>query len=296
LTIDVAGHAVFLPALALAGLGVGFVAGMFGIGGGFILTPLLTIGFGIPAPIAVGSSLCQKIGTSAGSLVKYRQYRYGEPRMDWIMMGGSLVGTYAGTAALRALDRKGMIVVFGHSIALVNVIIELVYVAMLVATVIATARTIGMATRDQTIPGPLARVRLPPHVRLPAVGLHVSVPIAVYVGFVTGALSGLLGISGGVALLPVLIYGYGLSMRDAAGTGLIMLLVTVIAGTAEQAWHNQVDLRVALGVLAGSAVGAQLGARATHVWSGRSLRLALCALLSVVAAAILAHLTISVLE
>ena len=284
---------MFLPALALAGLGVGFVAGMFGIGGGFILTPLLTIGFGIPAPIAVGSSLCQKIGTSAGSLMKYRQYRYGEPRMDWVMMGGSLAGTYAGTAALRALDRKGTIVVFGHSVALVNVIIELTYVAMLAATVIATARTIGTAKRDRTIPGPLARLRLPPHIRLPAVGLQVSVPIAVYVGFVTGALSGLLGISGGVALLPVLIYGYGLSMRDAAGTGLIMLLVTVIAGTAEQAWHNQVDLRVALGVLAGSAVGAQLGARATHVWSGRSLRLALCALLSTVAAAILAHLVLS---
>ena len=290
MTIDVAGHAVFLPALALAGLGVGFVAGMFGIGGGFILTPLLTIGFGIPAPIAVGSSLCQKIGTSAGSLLKYRQYRYGEPRIDWIMMGGSLVGTYAGTAALRALDRKG--VVFGH-VPLVNFTIELVYVAMLVATVVATARTIGTSKRDRTVPGPLARIRFPPQIRLPAVGLQVSVPIAVYVGFVTGALSGLLGISGGVALLPVLIYGYGLSMRDAAGTGLIMLLVTVIAGTAEQAWHNQVDLRVALGVLAGSAVGAQLGARATHVWSGRSLRLALCALLSTVAAAILAHLILS---
>src|SRR5262249_49577986 len=134
LTIDVAGHAVFLPALALAALGVGFVAGMFGIGGGFILTPLLTIAFGIPAPIAVGSSLCQKIGTSAGSLMKYRQYRYGEPRMDWIMMGGSLMGAHAGTAALRALDRRGLVMLFGHKVALVNLAIELVYVAMLIAT------------------------------------------------------------------------------------------------------------------------------------------------------------------
>src|SRR5215467_1444413 len=94
------GHAVSLPALALAGLFIGYFAGMFGVGGGFLLTPLLMYGFGVPAPMAVGSALCQKCGTSIASFLKYRQLKRGEPRIDLVMIGGSLVGVDAGTRLL----------------------------------------------------------------------------------------------------------------------------------------------------------------------------------------------------
>jgi uncharacterized membrane protein YfcA len=302
LTIDVAGHAVFLPALALAGLGVGFVAGMFGIGGGFILTPLLTVGFGIPAPVAVGSALCQKIGTSIGSFAKYRQLRYGEPRVDWIMMGGSLIGVQAGTAALRALDRMGNLRAGSGALPAVNVAIEGLYALLLVTTAIVTLRSLlgrgiapGRAAGDHTTAGPLARLRLAPHTRLPRVGMFISVPIMAYLGFLTGALSGLLGIGGGVALLPILVYGYGFSLRDAAGTGILVMFATVVAGTAAQAWYGQIDLRVAMGILFGSSIGAQLGARTTHRLSNRALRVAFCMLIAGAAIAIIAHLGVRLL-
>lgn len=90
------GHAVSLPLLAGVGLFIGYVGGMFGVGGGFLLTPLLMYGFGVPAPVAVGSALCQKCGTSIASFLKYRHLERGEPRIDLVMLGGSVVGWMLG--------------------------------------------------------------------------------------------------------------------------------------------------------------------------------------------------------
>ena len=98
--IDVSGVIVSLPALVAVGLAIGFVAGMFGVGGGFILTPLLALSFKLPMPIAVGSALCQKIGTSIGSFLKHRQYQHGELRVDFVMVGASVFGVDAGTRLL----------------------------------------------------------------------------------------------------------------------------------------------------------------------------------------------------
>ncbi len=81
------GHAVSLPALMLVGLAVGYIAGMFGLGGGFLLTPTLMYVFGVPAPMAVGSALCQTCGTSLASFLKYRKLKRGEPRIDIVMLG-----------------------------------------------------------------------------------------------------------------------------------------------------------------------------------------------------------------
>ena len=100
-----------------------------------------------------------------------------------------------------------------------------------------------------------------------------------YIGFVTGMLSGLLGIGGGVALLPVLVYGYGFSIKDAAGTGILLLFATVLVGTLEHALRGNVDLRVALAILAGSSIGSQLGARATARFSNQVLRVSFAILL-----------------
>src|SRR6187402_3689131 len=97
------GHGVSLPALAGLGVVVGFVAGMFGVGGGFLLTLLLMYAFGVPAPISVGSALCQKCGTSIASFLKYRKLGRGEPRIDLVMLGGTLMGVDAGTRLLAAL-------------------------------------------------------------------------------------------------------------------------------------------------------------------------------------------------
>jgi uncharacterized membrane protein YfcA len=283
-TVDVAGAQVNLPSLAGLGLLIGFIAGMFGIGGGFLLTPLLHIVFRIPMPIAVGSALCQKIGTSIGSFLKHRHYRHGEPRVDWYMLGGSLIGVDAGARTLEYLANSGNVVVHGRSLPIVTLTLDGIYALLLVGS---AGATLVAAYRERTgVPGaipataPLLRVRIPPYAPLPNIGVEqVSVVVMAYIGFATGLLSGLLGIGGGVALLPVLIYGYGFSIKDAAGSGILLLFVTVLLGTVEHAWRGNVDLRVAMAILAGSSVGAQLGARATARLSNNALRLCFATLL-----------------
>ncbi len=280
------------PALALVGLGIGFVAGMFGVGGGFILTPLLHLAFKIPMPIAVGSALCQKIGTSIGSFLKHRQYRHGELRVDFVMVGASLFGVDAGTRTLALLADAGTFVNrHGHPVPIVTLTLELVYAAMLLFAASMTLNAVRKAAHAgaaagahdgrATVPSaPLTRLRLPPYIALPSVGIpRVSVIVMAYLGFVTGLLSGLLGIGGGVALLPVLIYGYGFSIKDAAGTGILLLFATVIVGTFEHALRGNVDLRVALAILAGSSIGSQLGARTTARVSNQALRVSFALLL-----------------
>ncbi len=277
LTID--HHIIPILPVILVGMFVGYIAGMFGVGGGFVLTPVLNIVFGVPIQIAIGSALCQKVGTSIASFLKYRHYKRGEPRFDWVMMAGSVLGVDAGTRLLRYVVTMGNLGI-GKKPAIGLVAIEIVYALMLSLTAWFTIREAIRAMRrdtprgDATIPGPLAKIRIPPYIDLPNVQLkQVSVPVMVYVGFILGVLSGLLGIGGGVAFMPVLLYGYGLSVRNAAGTGILLLFVTVVTGTIVQAHEGFVSLPLAMTILIGSSIGSQLGALTTHHLQNRVLRL-----------------------
>ena len=285
------GHEVFLPALVLFGLFVGFVAGMFGMGGGFLLTPTLMYVFGVPAPIAVGSALCQTCGTSLASFLKYRHLKRGEPRIDLVMIGGSLIGVDAGTRLLTHLSGLGAWRIHGgHPVPAVQVVLDLLFLLLLSATALFIFQDVRRtwsqsgARGDTTIPGPLVtRIRIPPYIDLPNVQLtQVSVPMMCYLGFVLGLVSGMMGIGGGVLFMPVLLYGFGLSARNAAGTGILLLLCTVLVGTFEQALHGYVSLKLAMAILIGSSVGTQLGALTTHYLPNRCLRLILMLLILVV--------------
>jgi uncharacterized membrane protein YfcA len=276
------GHAVSLPALAFVGLFIGYVAGMFGVGGGFLLTPMLMYVFGVPAPIAVGSALSQKCGTSIASFLKYRHLKRGEPRIDLVMLGGSLLGVDAGTRLLAYLTGLGRWQLgYGRPVPAVQVVLDILFFILLSAIAYYTFRDAWEASKrtvprgDRTIPGSLVlRVRIPPYIALPNVQLsQVSVPMMSYLGFGLGVASGLMGIGGGVLFMPVLLYGFGMSVRNAAGTGVLLLFVTVAAGTVEQALRGYVSLKLAMAILIGSSVGSQLGALTTHYLPNRILRL-----------------------
>lgn len=237
--------------------------------------------FGVPAPIAVGSALCQKCGTSIASFLKYRHLQRGEPRIDAVMLGGSVLGVDAGTRLLAYLDRVGEWQIGnGPPVPAINVVLDVLFIVLLSGTAAYTAIDAwrsyrsGIRRGDRTIPGPLSRVHLPPYIDLPNVQLQrVSVPVLAYLGFMLGAASGLMGIGGGVLFMPILLYGYGLSLRNAAGTGVLLLFVTVAIGTLEQAFHGYVSLKLAMAILIGSSIGSQLGAWTTHVLPNRLLRL-----------------------
>jgi uncharacterized protein len=261
------GQEVPLLAVALLGAVVGYVAGMFGIGGGFLLTPLLVALFGVPLPIAVGTGLCQMIGTSLVAFLRHREARQGEPRIDLLLLPGSLLGVGLGARALAYLGEAGSLEALGHAVPWVNVVVEGFYVVMLAFV----AWNYWRHGRDRgerpgiTPEGPLARLRLGPGVALPAAGIASVSPIVLaYVGLALGFLSGLLGIGGGVALNPVLLYGYGLPLRQAVGTGVLVLLCTAVVGTITHARAGHVHLVLAAVMLVGATFTAQLGALASR--------------------------------
>ena len=267
--LDIAGHSVSILQLIALGIGVGYFAGMFGIGGGFMLTPALHLIYGIPFPIAVGSGLCQMIGTAASAYRKHRSIGNGDPKFGLLILGSSVIGVDAGTRLLVGLNQMGSLLFYGRSVPAAKFVLEVLFALLLVIIALQFV-WINLRRRLPGPPGPLnqarlqaplARLRLPPYVDLPDTGLRrVSLPVIVYVGFCVGVLSGLMGLGGGVVLIPVLVYGLGFSIHTAAGTGLLPLLVTASVGTVKQAFHGHVHLGLVAALMLGSTFGAQLGA------------------------------------
>jgi uncharacterized membrane protein YfcA len=258
------------------GLVVGFIAGLFGVGGGFLLTPLLNVVFGVPVPVAVGTGLALMVGTSLPALLRHRALRQGELRFDVLMLPGSLLGVDAGARCLH-----------GHQLPLASGVIQGGYIVVLAAVALVFWRSGGAADRGAPRTAPMARWSFPPRVDLPAVNLRdvAALPIA-YLGLVLGFLSGLLGIGGGVALMPIIVFGYGFPLRHAAGTGILVLTATVALGTFLHALHGDVHLGLVAALLVGASLTAQLGALATRRLSPRTLRRSFALLLLAAAAAV----------
>jgi uncharacterized membrane protein YfcA len=289
LTLSVDGRSVSTIALLVLGVVVGYLAGMFGVGGGFLLTPLLTVVLGVPLPIAIGSGLCQVVGTAVTAYLRHRRIGQGEVRFDLLALAGSLLGVDAGARALAALSDAGGVMLRGHNVSWVSLAVEGLYIVLLVAVAAMFWRQGEIRTdvHGEHAEGPLARIHFGPRIRLPMVNQHTSVLLAAYIGFGLGFLSGLLGIGGGVALMPVLIYGYGFPIRQAAGTGIVLLAATASVGTFVHALRGHVHLGLASLLLIGSTVSAQFGALATHRWPAHRLRrtFALVVMLTVAAVA-----------
>lgn len=278
--LNIAGQPVSILDLMALGLGVGYIAGMYGVGGGFMLTPMLNVMFGIPFPIAVGSGLCQMIGTAVSAYRKHRRLGNGEPKFDLLMLGGSIIGVDAGTHLLVYLNHLAALRLWGHTLPAAKFILEILYVVLLLTVALqfisrnlqAGRKKAGTPDSGSGTGASLARLRLPPYVDLPNAGLRrVSLPMIAYVGFGMGVLSGLMGIGGGVALMPVLIYGLGFSVHMAAGTGILALVVTASTGTAAHAMHGNIHLGLVVALMFGSTIGAQLGALTAHRLSAARL-------------------------
>lgn len=261
--------------LAAMGLVVGVIAGMFGVGGGFLLTPLLSLAFRVPLPVAVGTGLCQMIGVAVSALIRHQRLRQGEVKIDWMMLAGSLLGVGLGVQTVDTLSALGQTAPFGHPVSWARVGLSSGYVLLLGGVAAWMRRDLNRPGIPAALPapaGPLTRLYLPPMTRLPRSGHRVSAPLMAYIGLFMGFLSGLLGIGGGVALMPILMYGIGMHTRMAAGTGILVLLASSLAGTAAHARAGHVDLGVAVCLLVGSTVGTQIGATLTARLNGQRLR------------------------
>lgn len=272
------GVTVGLPQLTFAGLLIGIVAGMFGVGGGFMLIPTLIYFFGIPVPIAVGSATCQQTGFALATFLRYRKLKRGEPKIDIIMLGGSVIGVDAGARLLTMLERLGEINLVGYQVPAARAILDVLFFFVLILVSVTTFLDVWNSKKksesDTVTPGLLAKIRIPPYCDLPGVGLkQISIPVLAYVGLMLGIAAGLMGIGGGIMFLPVMVYGYGIPLRKTLGSGILMLFVSVIIGTVVHTLQGRVNLILSMVILIGSSVGSQIGAIVAYRLSNNRLRI-----------------------
>lgn len=264
---------IWWPGVVLLGLAVGLAAGMFGVGGGFLLVPLLNVLFGIPLPVAAGTGLCQMIGTSVAAFVRHRRLRQGEEKAAALMLAGSLLGVQGGAVLQAHLQRLGDVILGGREVPAAQYWLSLAYMLLLTLIGIGMLRDARSRPASRPLPaGPLTRLPLPPYTRLPVSDRRVSIPAMAYLGLVPGFLSGLLGVGGGVVLTPLLLYGVGMRMRVAAASGALLLFATSVAGTIAHVQLGHVHLGLAMVLLAGSTIAAPLGATLTARLPGHHLR------------------------
>src|SRR5262245_47409374 len=157
--MDVAGQHVSIFAIAALGVGVGVVAGLFGLGGGFILTPLLSVVLKVPLPIAVGSGLCQMVGTATVAFLRHRKLKQGEPRFDLVMLGGSLMGVTGGAHVVKLLETAGEIEMGTRHVPVVSLVLYPAYLIFLLGSAATLMRrSSGVEALAYVRRGPLARI------------------------------------------------------------------------------------------------------------------------------------------
>ncbi|MEW4468117.1 sulfite exporter TauE/SafE family protein [Parasphingorhabdus sp. JC815] len=265
----------------LGGL-VGILSGMFGVGGGFLTTPLL-IFYGIPPTVAAASASTQVTGSSISGVAAHMRRKGVDFRMGGVMVVGGLLGTFIGTALFQILQRWGQI----------DTVISVLYVLMLggIGSLMAKEAWASVKAMRSGKPLPARKRRhhplvanLPMPWRFYRSGLYIS-PIAPFVlGLLTGIMTMLLGVGGGFIMVPAMLYLLGMGAQVVVGTSLFQILFVTIASTMMHSMTTRaVDIVLAGLLLIGSVTGAQLGAKFAQRMKPEYLRLALAVMVLLVA-------------
>ncbi len=291
LYLPIAEMSVNALVIILLGGGVGFLSGMFGVGGGFLTTPLL-IFYGIPPAVAVASSATQITGSSVSGALAYWRRDQIDLKMGGVLVAGGVAGAGVGQLIFRALQKVGQI----------DISINIIYVLLLSSVGgLMLKEAIGSIRRAaQTGPQPPTRLRrhvrwivaLPGRTRFYRSGLYISPLAPLILGFGVGMLT-TLGIGGGFIMVPAMIYLLGMSASAVVGTSLFQIIfVTAVTTMLHATSSKSVDIVLALLLLLGGVAGAQLGVRAAQKLRPEKLRLALALIVLAVAVRLLFGLTV----
>jgi uncharacterized protein len=255
------------------GLAVGFLSGMFGVGGGFLMTPLLVF-TGIPSTVAVATTLSHITASSmSGALAQWRK-RAVDFTMAGVMFAGGIAGTVCGVWLVALMRRQGQM----------DLIVALTYVIMLgtIGTLMLRESLEALKAYRSGITVNRRMVNrgwihaLPFKMRFRKSRLYISVIPPVVIGFAVGALSAIMGIGGGFIIVPAMIYVLRMPTNVVMGTSLVQIIAVTAITTVLQATSNYaVDIILAGLLVLGGVVGAQLGVRAGARLRGEQLRLLL---------------------
>jgi uncharacterized membrane protein YfcA len=264
-------------ALVITGFVVGILGGFFGVGGGFLAGPLM-FWIGVPINFVVGSDLAHMMGHSIVAARRHRALGHVDLRLAALMIIGTVPGVEIGAQIIESLKSVGSI----------EKVVAFAYITILTAiglfTMVESIRAIRMTRTDLLEAGEVAAsqsfiyrtklLRIPPMIQLPVSGVRdVSIWVIIFVGLVTGILAGVLGVGGGFLRMPLMVYLLGIPTHIAVGTDLFEIVVSAGFGTISHGLKGNVDFLVAMTMLGGSAIGAQIGSAATRYFSGPTIRL-----------------------
>jgi len=270
---------VVVNPLLLAGIGflVGILGGFFGVGGGFIAGPFM-FWAGVPMNFVVGTDLAHMTGKSIVASKRHRTLGHVDMKLGAFMVFSTIVGVEIGARIIEGLEKTGS----------VDLVIGITYIIILLSISAFTAwesiralrmiRTDKMDVKDAVGVKGLARraqkIKIWPMMSFPASGIEsISLWTILGVGFITGVLSGALGVGGGFIRMPLLVYVVGLPTHVAVGTDLFEIVFSSGFGTLTHALKGNVDIMMALVMQTGAAIGAQIGATSTRFFAGPRIRL-----------------------
>lgn len=269
--------AMALPDNLILVVGCGFVvgglSGIFGVGGSFLLVPVLHIVLRIPIEMAVGSTACQVLGPSTAALLARRVTKL-QLRLPLIITGGIIMGVLTGTMILDSAGQLGEIQINGRSVNACEFLILGTYVVMLMGIGVFSLFEVRRQLAGRPLRrGTLARLSIPPVDTFPELGVGtLSIPVLSMFGFVTGVTAGMLGISGALLLIPGLVYLMDIRSKRAIIASLAVVWITSFLATILHAWHGHVDLPLTVALMFGGTIGARLGSDLSGRLQGQSIR------------------------
>jgi uncharacterized membrane protein YfcA len=280
--LPVAGMALDSILLATMGLTVGILSGMFGIGGGFIVTPLL-IFMGVPPLVAVGTGVGQVVATSvSGALGHWRRGNV-DVQMGLVLITGGLLGSVLGVALQRFLKALGQLDLF---IALTYVIVLGVVGSLMLMESISTLRK-GIKLKGISLRrgGQHTWVQgLPLKWRFRTSRLYISTVPVLLLGVVVGLLTAIIGVGGGFLLVPALIYVLKVPTRVAIGTSMFQIVfIAAFTVVLQSILNHSVDIVLGLPLMIGGVIGAQYGVVLSQRLNAEQLRILLALLVIAVA-------------
>jgi uncharacterized membrane protein YfcA len=272
--LPIAEVSVNWPLLVLLGAVVGFVSGLFGIGGGFLMAPVL-IFLGIPPAVAVASQASHVVASSTSGVISYTSQKAVDYKIGALMAVGGVLGALLGVELfryLRLLGQADLVVALSYLLLLGSVGSMMLYESL--GQIMRRVR--GEAVPHKERRRPLWLYGLPLKMRFPRSGLYISaIPPFALGGFV-GVLSAIMGVGGGFILVPVMLYVLRMRAGVVVGTSLFQIIIVTAMTTILQAGRNQtVDIVLSTLLLLGGVVGAQYGAKLSGRFRAEELRLLL---------------------
>lgn len=266
----------------LVGLGgiVGLLSGMFGVGGGFLITPLLML-VGVPPGVAVATGANQVVASSVSGVLAHMRRKGVDFRMGTVLLVGGLAGSAGGIWLFNLLTRLGQI----------DLVIQLSYVAMLGSIGLLmfqeSLRAMNRARRNVVTPHRRQHSWVqggPFKIKFRASGLYISIIPPLLVGFGVGVMSAIMGVGGGFVMVPAMIYLLGMPGKVVIGTSLFQICFVSAFTTYMHAVTNEsVDMVLAVILILGGVVGAQIGTRLGAKLKAEQMRILLAVLVLIVA-------------